>query len=308
MRRLTSALALGIAIFALPGCAEQRAWLGQPSEGALPPSLNPITGTNGTLRDLPPAAGKVSVAVYGFGDQTGQMKPSDTVQSMSRAVTQGATSILIKALRDAGDGRWFTVVERERLENLMRERRIIIDTRQLYLGEKGVNTGAVPPLLFAGILLDGGIIGYDSNTKTGGAGARYLGVGADVNYRENTVTVSLRAISTKTGEVLTAVVAHKTIISIAVQGNAFKYVALDKILEADAGITRNEPDQLAVQQAIEKAVHTLIVDGAERGLWSFGDRAAQERLISAYHVEQFGEDRRPKREMKADGAAAEDGK
>ncbi len=33
----------------------------------------------------------------------------------------------------------------------------------------------LPSLLFAGLILDGGIIGYDCNTVTGGLGARYLG-------------------------------------------------------------------------------------------------------------------------------------
>ena len=128
----------------------------------------------------------MAIAVYGYTDQTGQFKPAENVQSLSRAVTQGATSVLIKALQDAGDGRWFTVVERERLDNLLKERRIIADMRERYLGEKKINPQALPPLLFAGVLLEGGIIGFDSNTKTGGAGARLLGIGGDVQYREDT--------------------------------------------------------------------------------------------------------------------------
>lgn len=287
---LRAALLLGVGVIGLPGCAEQRAWWSAPDEGLVPPVLNPVTKMNRSLRSMPPAHSKVAVAVYGFADQTGQLKASDTLQMLSRAVTQGASSVLIKALQDTGNGSWFTVVEREKLENLLRERRIISETRQLYLGEKGINPQALPPLLFAGILLDGGVIGYDTNTRTGGAGARYLGVGGDISYREHTVTISLRAISTKTGEVLTSIVAHKTVMSIGVQGNAFKYVSLDKILESDVGFTKNEPDQIAVQQGIEKAVHTLVIDGAERGLWSFKDKAAQGRMIAEYHQEQFGDE------------------
>lgn len=289
MRKFNLAILLTASALCMSGCAQQRAWWGQPSEGFSPPVLNPVTEMNTSLRELSTARTKVAVAVYGFTDLTGQMKASDTLQSLSRAVTQGGTSVLIKALQDAGNGTWFTVVEREKLENLLRERRIIADTRQLYLGEKGINPRALPPLLFAGILLDGGVIGYDTNTRTGGAGARYLGIGGDIKYREHIVTISLRAISTKTGEVLTSIVAHKTVMSVAVEGNAFKYVSIDKILESDVGFTKNEPDQIAVQQAVEKAVHTLIIDGAERGLWSFNDPKAQERLISLYHREQFGE-------------------
>ena len=165
----------------LPGCADL-AYFGngvagavaKPDPGLLPPVANTVTTTGEKLHCLPPPTSPVAVAVYGYGDQTGQMKPianGANVQSLSRAVTQGATSVLIKALQDAGNGRWFTVVERERLDNLLKERRIIADMRQRYLGEQDVNPQALPPLLFAGVLLDGGIIGYDSNTLTGGAGA-----------------------------------------------------------------------------------------------------------------------------------------
>jgi curli production assembly/transport component CsgG len=270
----------------LAGCAEQLARTAKPDEGLLPPVLNPVTKTNKSLRELPPPEHRVAIAVYGYTDQTGQFKPADSVQSLSRAVTQGATSVLIKALQDAGDGRWFTVVEREKLDNLLKERRIIADMRERYLGEKELNPKALPPLLFAGVLLEGGVIGYDSNTRTGGAGARYLSIGGDVQYREDTVTMYLRAISTKTGEVMVSVVSHKTILSVGIKGSAFKFVALDKLLEIEAGITHNEPDQIAVQQAIEKAVHAMIVEGAARGIWAFADKAYQAKAIATNDREQ----------------------
>jgi curli production assembly/transport component CsgG len=305
MRRITLLFTMGVSLLALPGCSNFKQWVGGPSEGLLPPVVNPITQMNQSLRDLPAPRAKIAVAVYGFTDQTGQMKASTTLQTLSRAVTQGGPSILMKALQDAGQGRWFTVIERERIDTLLRERSIIQQTRQMYLGEKGVNTSALPPLLFAGILLDGGIIAYDSNTRTGGAGASLLGITADGTYQEDMVTVSLRAISTKTGEVLSTVTVHKTIISVGLQGNSYKYIASDKILQAEAGFTTNEPGQLAVQQAIEKAVRTLIVDGADRRLWSFADAAAGDRLIADYRREQFGEERHASWETATEGGEGE---
>ncbi|MEJ2229343.1 MAG: CsgG/HfaB family protein, partial [Alphaproteobacteria bacterium] len=219
----------------------------QLSESLLPPVLNPVTKVNHTLRTLPPPTGRVVVAVYGYTDQTGQMKPTDGTQTLSKAVTQGATSVLVKALQDTGNGAWFTVVERERLDHLLKERRIVQEMRKVYLGEQTLNPKALPALLFAGILLEGGIIGYDSNLQTGGIGARLLGIGADVKYRLDTVTVYLRAVSTKTGQVLASVTTHKSIASIGIQGGVFRYIAVDKILESEAGITKNEPKQFAVQ-------------------------------------------------------------
>src|SRR5919108_4698669 len=273
----------------LVGCAGQ---LGRaaPDEGLLPPVLNPVTKMNKTLRELPPPEQRVAIAVYSYTDQTGQFKDSESVQSNSRAVTQGATSVLIKALQDAGDGRWFTVVERERFDNLVNERRIIRDMRERYLGETHLSPTVLPPLLFAGVLLEGGIIGFNSNTRAGGVGARVLGIGGNVHYREDTVTMYLRAVSTKTGEVMVSVVSHKTIVSTAlsagVQGRAFKFAALDKLFEVEAGISHDEPQQIAVQQAIEKAVHAMIVEGAERGVWGFADKAYQAKAIADYEREQ----------------------
>ncbi len=263
-------------------------YVAQPSEGLLPPVVNPITQTNKTLRDLPPPQKRIAVAVYGYKDQTGQFKPTENSQTLSKAVTQGATSVLIKALQDAGEGAWFMVVEREMLSNLLKERKIISNMRRVYLGEKGINPKALPPLLFAGILLEGGIIGYDSNTISGGLGARYLGIGGDVQYRQDTVTVYLRAISTKTGQVLASVVAHKTILSYGIRGSIFKFIALDRLAEGEAGFSKNEPDQIAVQQAIEKAVLSLIVEGAERGLWRFSDKLQEASMRQDYYTEQFG--------------------
>ena len=63
------------------------------------------------LMALPPPADKIVIAVYNFRDQTGQYKQSlASSLNYSTAVTQGSTSMLIKSLEDAGQGKWFTVV------------------------------------------------------------------------------------------------------------------------------------------------------------------------------------------------------
>ncbi|MGB7409030.1 MAG: CsgG/HfaB family protein [Pontixanthobacter sp.] len=225
------------------------------------------------LRALPPAGQKVAVAVYGFTDQTGQFKQTDGAQTLSRAVTQGATSILVKSLHEAGQRGWFTVIEREKIDNVLRERAVIREMRSSYLGEKTLNPQALPPLLFAGVLLEGGIVGYDTNTKTGGSGSRFLGIGGSTQYREDTVTVYLRAVSVKTGEVLSSVSIRKSIASVAVNASAFRYVAFRELLELESGITYNEPDELALQQAIDAAIYALIMEGSMQDLWCFNTTA-----------------------------------
>lgn len=289
MRSVVSSILAGAAALALSGCMN----MSQDGRNSIATTTSLAyfpkkTQTQSLLNELPKPQRQVAIAVYGFTDQTGQFKPSDAGQTLSRAVTQGASSMLVKSLQDAGNRSWFTVVERERLDNLLRERQIIGEMRKRYLGEQEIDPNALPALLFAGVLLEGGIVGYDTNTVTGGAGAAFLGIGARTEYRQDTVTVYLRAVSVRTGEVLANVTASKTIASQALGASAFKFVAFRELLEAEAGITSNEPDQVALQQAIEKAVYGLVLEGVELDLWRFDDMSAAKSLLAAYRAERDG--------------------
>lgn len=252
------------------------------------PTLATITPESQALRQLPPPVRRLMVAVYDFPDLTGQFKERDSVQTLSRAVTQGGAPMLIKTLQEAGARRWFTVLDRARLDDLLKERQILTEMRRIYLGEQQVNAEALRPLAHADIIMQGGITGYDTNTKTGGLGAQHLGIGLNTRWQQDTVTVTLRAVSTHTGEVLASVSTHKMIASHALQGGLFRYIALDRLLEAEAGMTWNEPKQIAVQQAIEKAVMALALEGVELGLWAFADPALGAPLLQAYRDEKFG--------------------
>lgn len=250
-----------------------------------PPVVAPVSPSQRDLIYMPPPPAPIPVAVYSFVDQTGQLKPSETGANYSRAVTQGGTSVLIGALRAAGDGNWFNVIERERLDNLLRERQIIREMRRQYLGEQETPANVLPSLLFAGIILEGGIISFDTNTQSGGIGARFLGIGGSTQYRTNTATVYLRAVSVKTGEVLANVVTQKSVSSVGTSGGAFKFVKFDELLEFEAGVTSNEPTQIAVQAAVEKAVYALILEGAKPGnrqLWTFADATAGQAWLQRY--------------------------
>ncbi len=244
--------------------------------------INPESVTGHALRWLPSPNQSITVAVYGIADETGAFKPNDGGQTLSRAVTQAPTPILIKALHDAGNRSWFDVIERENLGNLIKERQIVQEMRARYLGETELNRDALPALKFAGVLIEGAITGYDTNTRTGGAGARYLGIGGSTQYREDSVSVYLRAVSVKTGEVLMSITSQQRVASIALQGDAFRFVSFQRLLEAEAGITLNQPRHMAVRQALEKAVYGLIVEGAEFGLWGFEDETAGVAAIEHY--------------------------
>ena len=222
--------------------------------------------------DLLPAPNgkKVSVAVYNFADKTGQRKPSASIAQLSTAVTQGAESFLIKALQDVGQGQWFDVVERVGIENLTKERMIIRQMREAYEGAKAK---PLAPMMFAGMIIEGGIVGYDSNTQSGGQGARYFGIGLSEQYRVDQVTVSMRVVSVQTGEILLTTNVTKTIASHSSGGDVFRFLDMGtKALELETGVAVNEPVNYAIRTAIEFAVLELIHSGEKQGFWKFKEK------------------------------------
>ena len=222
----------------------------------------------------PPTGGPIAVAVYGFGDKTGQRKSMPNIASLSSAVTQGAESYLIKALQEVGDARWFTVVERVGLENLIKERQMIRQMREQYQGKEAK---PLPPMMFAGVIVEGGIVGYDSNTLTGGSGVRLFGIGASTQYQSDTVTVSLRTVSVSSGEVLTTVTVTKTVLSYMDKFGVLKFVdSGTQSVEAETGISINESINKATALAIQAAVVTTIQEGARKGHWSFKEEKKDE--------------------------------
>ena len=212
---------------------------------------------------------KITIAVYSFIDKTGQRKPSTKFSQLSTAVTQGSDAYVIQALRMVSGGDWFQVVERNGLDNLIKERQLIRSTRDLYDGETEIGN-ILKPLLFAGLLIEGGIVGYDSNIQSGGVGARYFGLGVNEQYRVDQVTVSMRIVSVQTGEVLLSTNVTKTIASHASGGDVFKFLDMGtKALELETGVAVNEPVNYAIRTAIEFAVLQLIYAGEKQEFWKF---------------------------------------
>ena len=207
------------------------------------------------------------VAVYptSFTDQTGQRKSNSEFALFSTAVTQAPSNLLIRALKHTSNGKFFRVVERVGLDNLTKERQIIRSTREQMEEET-----ALLPLLFAGVLLEGAVVSYDSNLITGGAGARYLGIGSSVQYREDTITVSLRMVSVATGEILIEVMSSKTIFSYGQSQDVFKFIEMGtELVELEFGVSRNESTTIALMKAIEGAVLELINIGYDKGYWKY---------------------------------------
>lgn len=269
---------LFLCLFTGSGCG---AYLNQPMK-TTSARVGEETTLTESLRQLPKPNEKIVVAVYKFRDQTGQYKPMENGASWSTAVTQGATNILISSLEKTG---WFRPIERENVGNLLNERKIIRSSHAQFNKEN--NQKPLPPLLFAGLILEGGIVSYDANILTGGAGVRYFGAGGSGQYRQDRVTVYLRAISTKTGEIVKTIYTSKTVLSQAVDVGLFRFVKFKRLLEVETGFTYNEPSEMAVTEAIEKAVQSLVIEGIMDKMWAPKDpKEINGKAILEYRMEK----------------------
>lgn len=219
------------------------------------------------LLNIPAAKRQPIIAVYSnsFQDLTGQRKSNSSFAMFSTAVTQAPEALLIRALKHAADGKFFRVVERVGLDNLTKERQLIRSTRENFEEDKQLK-----PLLFAGLLIQGGVISYDTNIESGGIGARYLGVGNSKQYREDVVTISLRLVSVSTGEVLLETTVSKNILSTGVSQDIFRFIEMGtELVEVEGGVAENEAASIALQKAIETGVLNLIEIGIQRGYWEY---------------------------------------
>ena len=219
------------------------------------------------LKNLPPAKSKPTIAIYpnSFRDLTGQRKSNSTFALFSTAITQAPEAFLIRAFKHTAGGQFFRVVERVGLDDLTKERQLIRSTRKEFEEDNKMK-----PLLFAGLLVQGGVVSYEANLKSGGIGARYLGIGNSKQYREDTVTISLRLVSVSTGEVLMETLVTKSILSTSISQDIFRFIETGtELVEVEGGVAENESVSIALQKAIETGVLNIIKIGIERGYWEY---------------------------------------
>ena len=277
MKQLQSQFLLAISVFLLGSCATHSGYISpcifNPEEDYknLQTVVSKATCFSGDsviekpvtkrIQNMPLPARTPVVAIYKFEDLTGQRKSRDGIADFSSAITQAPEAYLIRALKQSG---FFKVVERKGLDHLTKERQLIRQTRKSF--EDGPEQ---LPLIFAGLILEGGIVDYNTNLLTGGAGARYLGIGTSKQYREDKVVISMRMVSVSTGEILIEILTSKTILSVGVSNDFFRFNADNDLIEVESGNAMNEPKYIAVQAAIETAVVELITQGQEKGYWRY---------------------------------------
>lgn len=216
------------------------------------------------ITEIPAPKVKPIAAVYKFSDFTGQRKSVDGYANFSTAMTQAPETYLIRALKQSG---FFRVVERVGIDHITRERQIIRSTR-----EKFEDDTKQLPLLFAGVIIEGGIVDYNTNLNTGGIGSRMLGISTSKQYREDTVLVSIRVVSVSTGEVLLENLTTRTILSVGISSDVFRFTNNStELIEFETGNAMNESKSIALQSAIEIGIVDIIKQGRERNFWQYAN-------------------------------------
>jgi curli production assembly/transport component CsgG len=82
--------------------------------------------------------------------------------------------------------------------------------------------------------------------------------------------VSLRLVSVSTGEILLEILTSKTILSVGISNDYFRFIAEGtELVEFESGNAMNESKSIAVQAAMETAVVALVKQGREKGYWKY---------------------------------------
>lgn len=255
MQRLKPAILLATALL-VAGCFPT------PKLQTLPPMVDQQSAFE-TLSSLAPPKGEpIVVGVYNFVDQSGQRLVNDRpVSEMSTALPQGLSSILVQELQRAADGKLYRVVERENVDALLTERRIVVASLP------AEQAAQLTPLLLPGIILTGGAVSYDRSVTQDLRGLGFKSVNGVKEVATDQVGVILRAVSVKNGEVLATVHARKSVMS-ARSGISGLYILNNDVLALEIGGSANEPVSLAVRLAIAAAVLELTQEGIKKGWWS----------------------------------------
>ena len=126
---------------------------------------------------------------------------------MSTEPPQGLSSILMQELHRAGDERLYRVVERENVEALIKESRIVVASLPEEQGSQ------LTPLLLSVIILTGGAVSYDRTVTQDLRGLGFRSVNGLREIVTDQVDVILRAVSVKSGEMLVWIHTRKLVIS-----------------------------------------------------------------------------------------------
>ena len=241
-----------LCLAALGGCSQLQAPVSASIAASelvfVEPKLTERTEIDQSLLSLPPPAKTIPVALYDFQDLSPHIKENDRPAGYAANVSSNGQTMLTNALKDAGNEAWFSVDEH------------------------------------AHISLEGGIIANDYSVVNGGVGAQLLELGG-APYQQNVVTVYLHAFDSYTHRMLVSVTSSETMYYSYLNTSLFKYASPDRPLHPEVGFSKSDPTQLALHQAMQNAVYSLIINGTTAKLWAFKDPSAGSRILAQYSQE-----------------------
>ena len=80
----------------------------------------------------------------------------------------------------------------------------------------------------------------------------------------------MRLVSVSTGEILIENLTTKTILSVGLSNDFFRYIAEGtKLVEFESGNAMNESKSIALQAAIETGIVDIIAQGIEKDYWQY---------------------------------------
>ncbi|PMH75364.1 hypothetical protein BCU63_05175, partial [Vibrio splendidus] len=167
-------------------------------------------------------------------------------------------SMLMHSLSGLNDGKLYKVIDRTFLAQMLDERQLA----SISVSPKNLGVLKVPSIVFTG-----GVIAYDHNNKQVAGGFFFNDFSLSSEYSMDTVTVSLRAVSVKTGEILLSSISKKTIISISAGINSYK-IFDDNLMQLEMGGSYNEPISVATRLAIEQSILDITKQALELGWWN----------------------------------------
>lgn len=251
MKSATIVLALSLSTAALGGCADYASW---PRGGMTEPLFTGAAKAHDALRAAPHPRQRVMTAVNSIQDQTGKLSFG--------LFGPDAGMMLAQALQNAGGGAWFAVVDRDSLDELAASHRFALDQ---------------PRRRPRAVRVDCTITSVDSALERGGDGAALLGASANSPYWRISVTMDLRASSVFPGPVPVQVSVREELYAAPLRDGGVKYASLGAQLPARTGFSAESPPELAVREAMEKAVYRLVLRATARKLWAFAARPAPKR-------------------------------
>ena len=218
-------------------------------------TISPVsndTSMTALLASLPEPVERVPVAVYLIQDKTGQNLEMETYTSLSRAVSQGATDMMIHALVLS---RQFKVADRSIFDQLMTEQ----DLQGMQRLAPEQKDPQLNQLMGSRYIIVGSVTEYGLK-RTRGTRLSISGIGMSGEDVLAYAAIDIRVIDSTTGEAVHTISLRDDIRGTSIGGDIFRFAAADLLVDMETGVGYQEPINFVVRRLIETSVYEMCVN------------------------------------------------